>query len=295
MVRVLPNLKDILIFEADQIKDLGPAPGFWSFTIENYIGVLKGMITSRSNVDKQLGNSIERKELLNLLDIATKTSPTFHPYPRSKTSFPTLRSPFSHERLNKDDILYKSLDAFFGVGADKRRELDVWPIHTSTHQVIKFKRAYIRWRLSVGSAESNKKESDRRRCDSYVRWGIQDAAGRWKYGYGLVLFFCTVQSSDDKKWVEPLAIIQPYQEVTAIEVPPDTVKVIEGLNSTWKVIRIDHILNLIGRSELADGPRGGKSLYLTNTVSISRFIKCLLTKISTGKLQELTRCRRLRH
>jgi len=75
----------------DQIKDLGPACTFRAFTMERYIGKIKGMATLRSNIDAQLANSLERIEHRSALPINDNPSlPYNDPYPHFNADFPIL-------------------------------------------------------------------------------------------------------------------------------------------------------------------------------------------------------------
>jgi len=81
----------ILTSKADQIKDLGPACTFRAFTMERYIGKIKGMATLRSNIDAQLANSLERIEHRSALPINDNPSlPYNDPYPHFNADFPIL-------------------------------------------------------------------------------------------------------------------------------------------------------------------------------------------------------------
>ncbi len=250
--------------------------------MERMIGVLKAMISQRANIDRQLANSIERTEHLNHLHM-----PRLLVKPRTQRSrdatYPILQTlsskkrmqlsehlPISQQNDNKwNNKVLATLQTYCG-----NEKMTRYPIDTSENQIQVYKKANIRWKLTIGSELSNDKDSIKRRDDSYIRYKVD---GEDTDYYGRVVCFVAVLD-----W-KLLAIVRGLKVKERSNItPPEGMAVASGpLLKEFRVIKVKHIQNLIGRQLTTTGIAGGKELYLINTVSNTIHYLLLVANLST--------------
>ena len=197
--------------------------------MERYIGVLKGLVTLMSDMDGNLAQRALMKEQLNYLPQQESLYTT--------ASTPKWDAPFPFAPTNSLFSSKKGTPTI--IEALKRRFPDdtgEFPI--SVKKVKLTTKFHLRWKTSIGCANSHNIARRNRRDDSYIWWNSPD--GR---RFGQVVIFAQAYT-----WEEGL-IVKPW--------PLRSVKHNRGLD-TWvasgNVGAMEHLLvtqigGLVGRIE----------------------------------------------
>lgn len=208
--------------------------------MERYIGVMKAMRLSMSQIDMSLANKVITLEHLNHLPPITPLVPLEVSRPGPEAEFPQPGAFYKKQKLT--DPFLRLLQARFY--ADIRE----WPV---TSAVVKqHKKYHIRWRLSVGSVVSQDNLSIYRRDDSYIWWKTNERNSKKRYGR--VEVFCDVYN-----W-EGVAVVRAFKTVKD---PKWGTLEMQGKLGSPETILVTQIGGLIGRIPLP-GPSGGKRMFV---------------------------------
>lgn len=206
--------------------------------MERYIGVLKDMVSLRSNIDKDLANKVTTFEHLNHLPTRDRHLPPIPTFPFAPTDS-LCRSRY------KKPIPRQWEDKLSGTFGDFRGQYpDIAPIG---EEVKLWKKYHVMPRCLIGSIESLVKTSNRR-DDSFCWWTDADNHRQ----YGQVTIFAEVYN-----W-EAVALVRSYKKVLEDEILGTTV-VEEDLGGL-KLILVSEIEGLIGR--ITKVVEGKKRIYL---------------------------------
>jgi hypothetical protein len=210
---------------AEHLQDLGPSGGFSYVPMERFIGLIKSLVPLMSNIDMNIANRMITIEHLNHLP-----RPGFLKEPQQRDLSEGADYPFASCPGNRSLLtpyMLQLLQIRF------RAYTDQWPILPTGKHLQVWAKHHPRWRLSYGSALSQRGLVLNRRDDSYIYWQYKNITR-----YGRVELFCQAYN-----W-EEVAFVRAYEG--AIRDQYGRLKAIGALGGL-ETILVTEISGLIGR------------------------------------------------
>ena len=237
--RCLINIHSLSHFGTN-IRDLGPACYWWQFTMERYLGIIKPLARSKSQINASLNNAVILREHLHyagLLGFDTEILPS---PPLNLADLPQLLDEFQpREERRQRQYQFRQFTDALNQSAQFAEDL----------LMRCFKRCRLRKDLLIGSVNSQR-PSYINRNDSRIVFSIPHDTQELRYGE--VQYFVSVDHHRFGSWAW-------IRELDGLDIDKEVTIVSYKKMGNLRFVRLNWILSLIGIVQ-----EGGVNMIVTD-------------------------------